>query len=211
MEKYNELLSELYRIFNFFNEKFDLKLEKPIITIASANGKNALGWFGNNYWCDDVNEYDEINVCAEYLNDGSYEAVDTVLHEMAHLINAKNGIKDCNHVGYHNKKFKKTAESLGLIVERTKKGYNNTKLSDEIYSIIDNELNLKEELFTLHRKPKDKISSGMKKNMSLSLPIEYEDKVEQLTKELNTKKKDITKMAIDNLYESIFNYESIFK
>ena len=43
-----------------------------------------------------------------------------MLHEMAHLYNLENGIKDTSRAGtYHNAKFKATAEEHGLICERS--------------------------------------------------------------------------------------------
>lgn len=56
-------------------------------------------------------------MCAEYMRRSFEEICGTLLHEMAHLYNLINGIKDCNKL-YHNKKFKEAAEAHGLTVTK---------------------------------------------------------------------------------------------
>jgi ribosomal protein S27AE len=49
-------------------------------------------------------------------------------------------VKDCNGQ-IHNKKFKSLAESVGLIVEKSKKyGFGHTACSEQLKSIISNEI-----------------------------------------------------------------------
>lgn len=56
-----------------------------------------------------------------------------MLHEMIHLFNLENGVKDTSRGGtYHNKKFKEAAEKHGLIVESDPKyGWCKTELTVE--------------------------------------------------------------------------------
>lgn len=54
----------------------------------------------------------------------------TLLHEVAHSLNHKNGIEDCSSNQYHNAKFKTQAEALGLKTEKSKKGYAQTSLTE---------------------------------------------------------------------------------
>ena len=61
------------------------------------------------------------------------EVAATMLHEMAHLYNLVNGIKDVSNNGYyHNKKFKDTAEAHGLHIEHhSSYGWTITTLTEE--------------------------------------------------------------------------------
>jgi hypothetical protein len=59
------------------------------------------------------------------------ELLSTLLHEVAHSLNHANGIEDCSSNQYHNAKFKKQAEALGLkTIEVKGKGYAATELTE---------------------------------------------------------------------------------
>lgn len=131
-------------LFDYFNEKkFNNEFtNKPVITIQTRGRKGVLGWCTiNPIWNDDdENFYYEINISAENLGDGLMEVSHILLHEMCHLYNLQNDIRDCNpKTQYHNKKFKDVAESVGLLVEKDKRyGYGFTSLSDEVKEEISN-------------------------------------------------------------------------
>jgi hypothetical protein len=129
------LINELYRAFDFFNESFaDNKLPKCIITIQNKGRKSAYGWFSYSRWSDSLTDkgIPEINISAEYASNGSYNILETLLHEMAHFWNAEKGIDDCSGNQYHNKQFKVAAELFGLKVTRdTRRGWAYTALTDD--------------------------------------------------------------------------------
>jgi len=129
------LLGELYRAFDFFNDRFmENDLPKVVITIQEAGRRNALGWFGKSFWSDRVcgDGVSEINFSAEFMYRSPEAILETLLHEMAHLKNAVDGVRDCTSGQYHNKHFKNTAEKFGLTVERGgNKGYAFTSLDEE--------------------------------------------------------------------------------
>ncbi len=172
-------LDELYRAFDFFNERFaDGKLPKVIITIQEAGRRNAVGWFGNSFWKDEVCDQGvcEINLSAEWLG-SSDSTLCTLLHEMAHLWNAKIAKeRDCTSGQYHNKHFKRAAEMFGLKVHRIKgRGYAGTTLGEEASQSID-DLNPDEQVISsLKRKRVKKIY--VKRYMSLIVGSEFEDVV----------------------------------
>lgn len=150
-----QLTKELYRAFHFFNQRFtEGKLITPIITVQTTGGMNAYGWFGSNFWTDKTTgkAVSEINLCAEEIGRGSEPVMETLLHEMAHLYNAQNGVRDCTSGQYHNKHFKVAAEMFGLSVSKLSgKGYARTKmdaLAEEAYK----ELNVKHRLFQAVRR-----------------------------------------------------------
>jgi len=130
-------IQALETLFNRLNEQFFRgELESPVITVAPARrvGRSRItlghctGW---KAWQNDktIMDYDgadpselgayEINISAETLCSPLVEIVDTMAHEMVHLMNVMLGVQDCSRGGtYHNKKFKDSAEAHGLIVEK---------------------------------------------------------------------------------------------
>lgn len=66
----------------------------------------------------------------EHFSTGK-ELLSTLLHEVAHSLNFKNGIQDCSANQYHNGKFKSQAEALGLKTLEVKgKGHASTELTE---------------------------------------------------------------------------------
>lgn len=156
----SESIKNLEELFDIFNQRlYNSELEKPIISIQLDKTGKAYGWCTTyKAWqTTDGKEYYEINMCAEYMTRSFEETCGTLIHEMAHLYNLMHDIKDCNKQ-YHNGKFKKTAEEHGLIVEKTKYGWSNTQLNDEMKDFIKN-LNYS---FDIARKAETKIKGKAK-------------------------------------------------
>lgn len=138
-------LEELYRIFDILNrDKFNSELSAPVITIQKTRGRT-LGHFTlDRTWRDKNNEEDEeasyyeINVDPRWFNTRTpADVAETLLHEMCHYYNKMNDIKDCSG-NVHNKKFKASAERVGLIVERGKGvGYGYTSMSEALKAYMD--------------------------------------------------------------------------
>jgi phosphopantetheinyl transferase (holo-ACP synthase) len=148
-------LDELYRIFDILNKNyFSNKLLYPMITIQKTKHAGNLGWFTLDKIWENKEATDkryEINICAEYLNQDIYTIVDTLQHEMVHYANKIAEIKDCNGQ-VHNKKFKTLAESVGLLVEKSKKyGYGHTSCSDEFKKFINDKIKPNTECFAYFR------------------------------------------------------------
>ena len=109
----------LEKLFRTLNERyFDNTIEEPIITIQSApraygHVTVAKAWRKGN---GDLRH--ELNIAAGTLDRPIEEIVATLLHEMVHLINLQNGVKDCSRGGtYHNRKFKAAAEACDLRID----------------------------------------------------------------------------------------------
>lgn len=152
------VISELHRAFKLFNENlFDGALPEPAILVAPrGNKKLTLGWCTvGKVWKNEVTEEEryEINLCAEALNRGIYPVMATLLHEMVHLHNLVNEIKDTSRGGtYHNMKFKKVAEEHGLVIEHGEKiGWSLTKLQGTTMDLIDG-ANFDEAVFSFGRR-----------------------------------------------------------
>lgn len=155
------VIAELHRAFKMFNENlFESQLPEPAILIQSrGNKKLTLGWCSvQKIWKNEKTEEEkyEINIVAEALNRGVFPVMTTLLHEMVHLHNLVNEIKDTSRGNtYHNMKFKKTAEAHGLLVEHADKiGWSVSKLSGLTMDLIDSH-RFDEAVFSLGRRDLD--------------------------------------------------------
>jgi hypothetical protein len=95
----------------------------PVVLIpAPALRRGVLGHFAPLRWqarSEGRENYHEVVVVAEHLNRKTEDIVETLIHEAAHAMNFARGIKDCSTTSqYHNEKFKRGAEELGLTVEK---------------------------------------------------------------------------------------------
>jgi len=193
-------LDELYRAFDFFNDKFaDGRLPKVIITIQEAGRRKAVGWFGESFWKDDICDQGvcEINLSAEYLGSAD-STLCTLLHEMAHLYNATVAHeRDCTSGQYHNKHFRHAANMFGLKVSRYKnKGYAHTVLDEPANRVID-ELNPDvEALASLKRKRVKKQS--VRRYVSLIVGADLEHVINQGMQQHNMTQKQFIEHAILN-------------
>lgn len=162
-----QALDELYRIFDIMNEDiFDGTLPKPVITLQPTKGREMGHFTPDKVWRDknniknnvvttDINDEQslyEINIDPRWFYERS--AVDiagTLLHEMVHYNNKMLDIKDGSGKS-HNKKFKETAESVGLIVMKEKGiGFGLTSLSPEREDYIITEVKPNESVFEYFR------------------------------------------------------------
>ena len=115
----SEIVAKAEAMFDLFNDHFYAgEMARPAITVSPDGGRGAYGWCSvYEIWQANGVAYREINICAEYINRPIGEVAATMLHEMAHLYNLNQGIKDVSNNGYyHNKRFKDTAEAHGLAI-----------------------------------------------------------------------------------------------
>lgn len=138
--KSSRVLCSLERAFRLLNEDlFGGQLEMPIITIQST--PRAYGHYSvHPIWTVNGEEKrHEINIGAGTLDRDIEYTVATLLHEMCHMYNdTVLNVQDCSRGGmYHNKHFKATAESVGLIVTKSDKyGWAHTEPSDQLIEWI---------------------------------------------------------------------------
>lgn len=96
----------------------------PPVTIVVASGAGRRPKWGHfhagQYRLPEGSEekpVHELLIAAESFRREPHETFGTLVHEAAHAFNEANGIKDTSRGGrYHNKRFKKTAESFGLSI-----------------------------------------------------------------------------------------------
>ena len=188
-------IKELYRLFEELNKKiYKNELPEPAILIQNqGKHKGTLGWCTTKeIWADKENTIKkyEITMCAEYLNRNIHEIAGTMLHEMVHLDNIRDGVKDCTRAGkYHNKKFKAAAEAAGLIVELSDLyGWSQTKLSPDLIQWIKT-LNINLNGFKLARSF-ELAKKGTKKSSTRKYQCPYCENTVRATKDVNIICKD---------------------
>ena len=138
--KTSRLACQLEKLFRMLStDFFDGQLEQPIITIQST--PRAYGHYSvAPIWTVNGQELKhEINIGAGTLDREIEYTVATLLHEMVHMYNdTVLNVQDISRGGtYHNKQFKATAESVGLIVTKSEKyGFAHTAPSDDLLEWI---------------------------------------------------------------------------
>lgn len=155
-------LDNLFETFN--NEFYNGELEKPIITVSPDTTSGAYGWATSwKAWQHDSVQDGlyELNICAEHLNRPFEDICETLLHEMVHLWNLQNNIKDTSRGGkYHNKKYKDSAEQHGLNVQQDSKyGWTITSLNEVAKEVV---AKLNGDVFRMHRTKIVKVASKRK-------------------------------------------------
>lgn len=148
------VIIELERWYSLFNEKyFNNELLPVIITIQKTKPSN-LGYITcGKVWksLDGEECYFEINLSAHILHNNVIDIAGVLLHEMVHEDNLIKEIKDCNNQ-VHNKKFKISAERVGLEIEHSKKyGFGHSTPGNELKEFIVSEINPNADIFKYAR------------------------------------------------------------
>lgn len=144
------MIVELNKAFDIANNTWwDGKLPTPMIIVSRKSSKWELGYITvQKVWTEkdaeegleethDPQKRYEINISAEGLGRSIEEILATLVHEMVHEFHLENGIKDTSQK-IHNKNFKREAERVGLIVERSQGvGYGHTMPSPEFIEIVN--------------------------------------------------------------------------
>jgi predicted SprT family Zn-dependent metalloprotease len=128
------------------------KTGTPRATISIGRSDKVHGHFTPwTPWQNADEQFHEIFLSASSFSRGARATLGTLLHEMAHSLDTKEGRKGTSGDGYHNKTFKKTAEEVfGLKIEQVKgKGWTDTQVPDscvemwkEAHDLIEEALKL---------------------------------------------------------------------
>ena len=121
---FSDRVLELENLYRRTNElifaRFAKRIELPVfVTIQSKGKRRAYGWcytVPNWVASDGVTRIAyEINIAAETLGRHLEDTYVTLVHEMVHLYNLQEGIKDtASRSDRHNKKFVATCDLIGL-------------------------------------------------------------------------------------------------
>ena len=139
LTSYNRAAGYLNKIFDLLNDEFfESALSRPVLTIQST--PRAYGHFTlrEDTWISKNGASHEINIGAGTLARPIEEVAATLLHEMVHYSNYVNGVQDCSRGGtYHNKRFKASAESHGLIVNHSDRyGWAHTEPGEALLDFV---------------------------------------------------------------------------
>jgi len=105
---------------------------RATILVTRKTGRTMGHFTHAKLWKAGEESFHEIMVSANYFERGARAVLGTLLHEVAHSLDLANGIQGVTGDGYHNKKFKQTAEALGLTITQAKGiGWSVTDVSDE--------------------------------------------------------------------------------
>lgn len=141
---YNRVVAYLNTIFDLLNARyFENTLSRPVITIQSTPKAYGHYTLFDAWSLDGETGMREINIGAGTLIRPIENIVATLLHEMCHYYNDRNGVKDCSRGNtYHNKNFKAVAEACDLVVEHNSTyGWSITSPSDALLEFcVENNL-----------------------------------------------------------------------
>lgn len=139
MKNLVDSIKELQNMFQFLNKNiFHDELPEVVVTVQKSK-PTILGYFTlDKIWKDKKKEevdFYEINISAHSLNRDIVAIAETLCHEMVHLKNKVNGIKDCSGQ-VHNKKFSIAAAQALLVTEKVPKIGWTTKASEKFTAMI---------------------------------------------------------------------------
>ena len=143
-EKYIDTVNYLAKLYDYCNTKlFGGELVRPVITVQCDERNKTNGWWSvKKVWKEndkDEGEH-ELNMTAQQLNRPINQIAAKMIHEMCHQYAAENDLQDCSRGGtYHNKLFRKIAETHGLSVKQLPQiGWSHTELTKESERLINN-------------------------------------------------------------------------
>ena len=121
----------------------------PRATIVTGRSSTVHGHFTPwTPWASGEETFHEIFITISKRT--ARELLGTLLHETAHSIDNKQGIKGTSGDGYHNQKFKARAEGLGLTITQAPRiGFSVTTVSDECAARWSEPLRIIEEALRL--------------------------------------------------------------
>jgi hypothetical protein len=128
-----ESLSPIQNALEKAHEIIKKETDAPRATITIARNTKGKKAHFTHYkpWKSGEESFNEIMFNADFFKNGAEGVLATLLHEVAHSLNYKNGISDCTNEQYHNQKFAKVAEELGLKTEKVKRfGFALTTLTE---------------------------------------------------------------------------------
>lgn len=128
----------LEKMFRALNDRyFTGQLEEPIITIQSTPRAYGHVTVGKSWRRGQENRH-ELNLGAGTLDRPIEHVTATLLHEMVHLWNIREGIQDCSRGGqYHNKRFRDAAIGRDLAINYDKRiGWSITEPTPELCDFI---------------------------------------------------------------------------
>jgi hypothetical protein len=164
-ERLSNIASALENAHEIIREKTGAP--RATILVTRKTGRTMGHFTHAKIWKSGEDNFHEIMISANYFQRGPRAILGTLLHEVAHSLDLQAGIKGVSGDGYHNQKFKATAESLGLTITQAKGiGWSNTEVSDECANRWAEALALIEEALSLMA-DSEQVKKGAGRNKNL--------------------------------------------
>ena len=142
---------------------------RATILVTRKTGRTMGHFTHAKIWKAGEDQFHEIMISANYFERGARAVLGTLLHETAHSLDLQNGIQGVTGDGYHNKKFKETAEALGLTITQAKGiGWIVTEVSDDCATRWADALELIESALVLMADA-EQIKKGTGRNKNLKV------------------------------------------
>jgi hypothetical protein len=144
---------------------------RATILVTRKTGRTMGHFTHAKLWKAGDEAFHEIMISANYFTRGARAVLGTLLHETAHSLDLQNGIQGVTGDGYHNKKFKETAEALGLTITQAKGiGWSVTEVSDACAERWAQELRLIEDALGVRADAEEgKKAGGRNKNLKVAV------------------------------------------
>ena len=183
-----ENLSTITKALEMAHEIIAKETGAPRSTIVTGRSARVHGHFTPwTPWASGEESFHEIFITIAKRE--AREILGTLLHETAHSIDNKQGIKGTSGDGYHNKNFKNRAESLGLTIGQAPRiGFSITTVSDECATRWAEPLRLIEQALSLTA-DSDGGTSAKPKGRNKNLPVAKCDCGESIRLSLKTLEK----------------------
>lgn len=152
MDTGSKVLAAVERIWEEIQSRY---ADVPDVVATLAGSESTWGHIAYNRWeRSDQTRVHELFISGENLERGAVAVLGTLLHEAAHGINHTQGVQGTSRQGrYHNKRFKKQAEALGLIITHAASiGWSHTEVPEHTAQKWSKELAMLDEAITAHRK-----------------------------------------------------------
>jgi hypothetical protein len=141
---------------------------RATILVTRKTGRTMGHFTHAKLWKAGEENFHEIMISANYFERGARAILGTLLHETAHSLDLANGIQGVTGDGYHNKKFKATAEALGLTITQAQGiGWSVTDVSDECANRWSEELAIIESALALMADSEAAQGKGKGRNKNL--------------------------------------------
>ena len=132
--RYISAIEYLYALCGYLNVRyFGGELSRPVIVMVAEDKKS--GFTTKGVWKESEGELNspELSIPASLLKENEQAIAERVLHLLCHRYAKESDLKETTRYGkYHNRVFKRIAETHGLTVTMAEKtGWSETKLSDE--------------------------------------------------------------------------------
>jgi hypothetical protein len=148
----SENLSFILKALEDAHDLIQKKTGAPRATLSIGRSDKVHGHFTPwTPWKNQEEQFHEIFLSASSFPRGARATLGTLLHEMAHSLDTKEGRQGTSGDGYHNKTFKKTAEEVfGLEIKQVKgKGWTDTQVPDSCVEMWQEAHDLIEEALKL--------------------------------------------------------------